>query len=407
MTVPLYVVFFGALMVGVVIGSLSTWAKQGRFRRAARVNRKEAARWRVEAERLKEDGAAGSAATAPPGRTGSPGAATGRLSPPMRVVTAEEIASVLTPEALIEALDDAFRAPIEVPLRHHHTQARRGEDDATLLLMPAWHGAEAPGRRYTGIKIVSVVPGNARRHLSTVVGSYLLLSGETGEPVAVLDGRELTLRRTAAASALAALRLARQDARRMLMVGAGALAPYLIRAHAARRAITDVAIWNRDPAKAEALAARLAQEGVADRSVSIRAVADLDVALGEADIVSAATLAAEPLIRGARLRPGCHVDLVGGFTPDMREADDEAVRRADVYVDTDAALKEAGDVARPLQSGVIVSADIRGTLFDLARGLRPGRSSDDAITLFKSVGSAIEDLAAAVLVHERLGVVSK
>lgn len=320
----------------------------------------------------------------------------------MRVVTAAEIAAVLTPASLIGALEAGFRQPIDVPIRHHHTQPRRGEPDATLLLMPAWHGADASGRRYGGVKVVSVVPGNARRHTATVVGSYLLLSGVTGEPLAFLDGRELTLRRTAAASALAATRLARTDAARLLMIGAGALAPHLIRAHAVHRPIAEVAIWNRDPAKAEALAVRLSAEGVADRPVRIAAAGDLDEALGRADIVSAATLSTEPLVRGARLAPGCHVDLVGGFTPDMREADDAAIARADVYIDTEGAIHEAGDIVAPLAGGILARAAIRGDLFDLCRGVVPGRRDREAITLFKSVGTALEDLVAAVLVFEHL-----
>jgi alanine dehydrogenase len=262
--------------------------------------------------------------------------------------------------------------------------------------MPAWHGAGA-SPHFTGIKIVSVVPGNARRGKATVIGSYLLLDGTTGEPVAVMDGRELTLWRTAAASALAASYLARPDASRLLMVGAGALAPFLIRAHASQRPIREVAIWNRDPAKAEALAGSLG-----GGSLRVSAVSDLDAALGEAHIVSAATLSAEPLVHGARLSPGAHVDLVGGFTPDMREADDEAIRRATLFADTRAgACHEAGDLVQPMRAGLITEADVRADLFELCRGLHPGRSSDGEITLFKSVGTALEDLAAAALVHAR------
>lgn len=322
----------------------------------------------------------------------------------MRVVSGAEIAAVLTPARMIDALEAAFRAPIEVPLRHHHTLHRSGEDDATLLLMPAWHGAEAEAPRYAGIKIVTVVPGNARRGKATVVGSYLLMSGLTGEPLAVLDGRELTLRRTAAASALAASRLARPNAHRLLMIGAGALAPHLIRAHAVRRPIAEVAIWNRDPAKAEALAAGLDGTVADDRTVRVRAVRDLDAALGAADVVCAATLSAEPLVKGDRLAPGTHVDLVGGFTPDMREADDAAIRRAELYADTRAgAAHEAGDFVQPLRAGIITEADIRADLFDLCRGLHPGRTTADAVTLFKSVGTALEDLAAAVAVIDGPG----
>jgi alanine dehydrogenase len=320
----------------------------------------------------------------------------------MQILSAADVAAALTPGLLVDALRSAFRSPIEVPVRHHHTIDKAGEPAATLLLMPAWHGAGAGGG-YVGVKIVTVVPGNARRHKATVVGSYLLLSGETGEPVAMIDGRELTLWRTAAASALAAGYLARPDTAHMVMVGAGALAPYLVRAHAEQFPLDRVTIWNRDLAKAEALAAAL-DRNVDGRLVRVSATADLDAALAEADLVSAATLSAEPLVRGARLRPGTHVDLVGGFTPDMREADDEAVRRASVFVDTRAgACHEAGDIVQPLRSGVLAEADIRGDLFDLCRGLRPGRTSGSEITLFKSVGTALEDLAAAVLVWERFG----
>jgi ornithine cyclodeaminase len=185
------------------------------------------------------------------------------------------------------------------------------------------------------------------------------------------------------------------------MVGTGALAPQLVRAHAAARPIAEVAIWGRAPDKAERLATALA---AALPGVAVRAVHDLESAARAADIVSCATLATEPLIRGAWLGPGQHLDLVGAFRPDMREADDEAVRRARVFVDTRAgALTEAGDVVQPLAAGVIAERDIQGDLFDLARGA-PGRQGADEITLFKSVGTALEDLAAARLVAERLGI---
>jgi ornithine cyclodeaminase len=228
-----------------------------------------------------------------------------------------------------------------------------------------------------------------------VEASYILLDGETGRPLAMMDGRAITLWRTAAASALAASYLARKDARRMVMVGAGALSSYLIRAHASVRPIAEVAIWNRDPAKAEAAARTLKMDGL-----QITAAADLKTAIANADIVSAATLASEPIIRGAWLKPGAHVDLVGGFTPKMREADDDTMRRASIFVDTHGgALKEAGDLVQPLASGVITQADVRADLFELCRGQHQGRVNDTEITLFKSVGTALEDLVAAALVY--------
>lgn len=320
----------------------------------------------------------------------------------MRMIPAETISAVLDPRSMVEALRAAFTAPIETPLRHHHSIDRLAGEVATLLLMPAWQAADPlalTAGGHIGIKIVTVFPGNAARGRATVNGLYLLLSGETGEPVAVLDGRELTLWRTAAASALAASYLAREDASRLLMVGSGALSEHLIRAHAAVRPIRSVAIWNRDPAKAARVAERLAPTLP---GIDVAAAGPLPEAVAEADVITAATLASEPLVHGAWLRPGTHVDLVGGFTRDMREADDEAVRRASVFVDTRAgACHEAGDIVQPIEAGVIRAEDVRADLFDLCRGVHAGRAAADEITLFKSVGTALEDLAAAVLVAER------
>ncbi|CAN5377647.1 ornithine cyclodeaminase family protein [soil metagenome] len=312
----------------------------------------------------------------------------------MRFVGAAEIDALLDYPSLIKALREAFTGSIVAPMRHHHEIARPGAD-AVLLLMPAWHAA--PGG-YLGVKTVSVFPDNVSRGKPSVMGTYLLMTGDSGEPLAAFDGQSLTLWRTAAASALAAGHLARADAARMTMIGAGALAPRLIAAQAAVRPIRDVAIWNRTPETARRLAAELDRPGL-----RVTATDDRESAVRSADIVSAATLSAEPLVQGAWLRTGAHFDLVGAYNPRMRESDDEAVRRARVYVDTRAgALKEAGDIAQPLASGALREADIAGDLADLCHGRVEGRRSADEITLFKSVGTAIEDLAAAVLVWERL-----
>jgi alanine dehydrogenase len=317
------------------------------------------------------------------------------IDKPLRILSAADIAAALTFPALVEALGAAFRDDITVPTRHHHTVPQPGRD-ATLLLMPAWSAAKEA--RFLGCKIVTVFPDNAAAAQPSLHGSYLLMSGATGAPLALMDAAALTAWRTAAASALASTYLARADAAHLVMVGAGALAPHLVRAHAAVRPITRVTLWNRTRGHAIALAFGLAVTGV-DATVA----EDLESAVRDADIVCCATLATEPLIRGAWLRPGTHVDLVGGFTPKMREADDDAVKRSRLYVDTRAgALKEAGDIVIPLRRKVIAKADIRGDLFDLCRGTAKGRTSDKQITLFKSVGTAIEDLAAAMLVWRGL-----
>jgi alanine dehydrogenase len=302
---------------------------------------------------------------------------------------------VLNYEALIEALADAFRADITAPPRHTHMIPQPSGNEAKLLLMPAWTNS---GERFIGCKVVSVYPDNARVGKPSVYGSYLLMSGDTGETIAYMDGAALTAWRTAAASALAARYLAREDASHLVMVGAGALAPHLVRAHRTVRSIERVTLWNRTRSRAVATAFALSTAGI-DTEVAD----DLEEAVRAADIVSCATLSGTPLIRGAWLKRGAHLDLVGAFTPKMREADDEAVRRARVFVDTRAgAPKGSGDIAIPLRKRIIGLKDIQGDLFDLCRGKVKGRRRKDEITLFKSVGSAIEDFAAAMLVWRRL-----
>lgn len=314
----------------------------------------------------------------------------------MRFVSGAEIAELLNFPALIDALDAAFRRPIVTPVRHHHTIVRP-DGDATLLLMPAWTAAGTDADM-VGTKLVTVQPGNAARGIDTINGLYILNSGATGVPLAVMDARVLTVCRTAAASALAARYLARPDASKLAVIGAGAVAPYLARAHSAVRPIGEIRIWNRTFARAEAVAQALRAEGL-----PAQAVEDREAAISWADIVSSATLSAVPLVEGRHLRPGQHVDLVGGFTPTMREADDEAIRRARVHVDTRAgAGKEAGDIVLAVASGALAADGIAGDLFELCAGTAPGRTAPDEITLFKSVGTAIEDLAAAELVWNTL-----
>lgn len=312
----------------------------------------------------------------------------------MRILSASEVQTALPFGALVEALRKMFRSGCELPPRHHHTVEVPGGSDGTLLLMPAWQVG-----RHLGIKVVTIFPDNGAQSLPSVLGSYMLLDGTTGQPLAMLDGPMLTLRRTAAASALAAGYLARSDSGRLLMVGTGALAPHLIEAHASVRPIREVVVWGRNSEKASALARQLDRSGL-----RVTANTDLAAAARDADIVSCATLSRDPLIRGDWLKAGAHLDLVGGFTPQMREADDTAVRRSRVFVDTRAgALKEAGDIVQPIKAGFLRAEDLGGDLFDLARGNLPARTSEEEITFFKSVGTALEDLAAAQLALEHGG----
>ena len=307
-------------------------------------------------------------------------------------IDAQRLAAILDPLSLIDALERAFRSDVIVPPRQHHAIATPGGTSGTLLTMPAWQSG-----RHIALKIVTVFGDNAARALPTVQGTVLLLDATTGTPLATIDGTDLTLRRTAAASALAAKYLARDDAHRLLMIGTGQLAPHVIAAHAAVRPITAVKIWGRDIGKAHGLAARFA-----DADFAAAAVANLTEATAWADVISCATMATDPLIAGRDLRPGQHVDLIGSFTPRMREADIETMQRAEIFVDTyDGALAESGELVQALESGAIQRGDVLGELRELVGGTVAGRQHADAITLFKSVGTALEDLAAAELALAR------
>ena len=320
----------------------------------------------------------------------------------MRILEAAEIDAALDDLALIDRLDALFRAGCEMPTRHHHpikSPLGAGSADAVLLLMPAW--TSGPTGRI-GVKIVTVFPDNGKRSLPAIFGQYMLLDGATGQTIALLDGAMLTKRRTACASGLASRYLSRPDSAKLLMIGTGALAPHLIRVHAKVRPIREVAIWGRTPTHAQTLAEDLAKSlpQALGRPIAVRAVTDRARAVADADIVSCATLSKVPLVEGAWLGEGQHLDLVGAYTPQMRESDDKAAWRARIFVDTRAgALKEGGDVVQALANGTIDEDDILADLYDLARGTHGGRlAGDDAtITLFKSVGAALEDLAAAQL----------
>ena len=298
---------------------------------------------------------------------------------------AAEVQRTLPWDTLISALRQAFTRGCVAPARHPHAIG----NDGTALLMPAWRLGGA-----LGVKTVTIFPANGAIGLPTVHAIYTLFSASTGVPLAVMDGSELTARRTAAASALAASMLARPGARRLVLVGAGrvaALVPAAFRS--VLPALVEVQVWARRAQSAEALALRLCEQGF-----MARATADLQAAVQQADVVSCATLATQALVHGAWLRPGAHLDLIGSFTPLMREADGDCFARSRVFVDTEEALAKAGDVLRAIAEGAFTPGALQGTLATLCLDPGTGRRTPHEITLFKSVGTALEDLAAAELV---------
>lgn len=306
-----------------------------------------------------------------------------------RYADAGTVDHLLEYPGLIEALRAAHRADAMPQMRADVMSDAGGSGANKFVSLVAWASGDL-----IAVKLVGVFPGNTSLTPAqpSVQGLVVLISGKTGAPLLTVDGAALTFRKTAADSALGADFLARRDARTLLVVGAGGLAPHVIMAHlAVRPSISRILIWNRNAAKAEALARKLRH-----LPTDISAVPDLSTALPEADIISCVTMATMPLVHGKLLKPGAHVDLIGAYLPDMREADDDVVRRAgQIFVDTRMGCEGSGEIAGPLATGLIKRDDIIADLFDLCTGRHPGRSADSQITMYKNVGGGHLDLFTA------------
>ncbi len=310
----------------------------------------------------------------------------------MLTINADTVNQALTFPKLVNALQDSFASGITVPPRLHFDMANpKAERETTLLMMPAWQAGEV-----AGVKIVTVAPGNGSKGLPSIQGSYLLMDVDTGAMIAMMDAPALTARRTAAASALASRFLSRENSETLLMIGTGTLSSKLIEAHASVRPIKTVYIWGRDKSKAQAICQK-----VSHLNLDCQAVDSIEAYIAKADIVSCATLSKEPLVFGKHLVAGQHLDMVGSYRPDMREMDDDCLTKARLFVDNfEGALRETGDMAIPLQQGVISKSQIEADLFSLCKQEFSMTRSNDEITVFKSVGHALEDLTAAKLVAD-------
>lgn len=311
----------------------------------------------------------------------------------MNYIQAEELEELLTYDELIPKINEAFAQDYNIPMRHHHQYPNPKEGmESTLLLMPAWDNGEN-----LGVKIVNVSPNNAQHNLPSIQGLYIYFDLQTGTPKALMDAKKLTAKRTAAASALASQYLSKEDSSTLLIIGTGALSAELIQAHCAVRPITKVMVWGRSVEKAQQIVNSLTLEGV-----SIGTVNTIEEGIEQADIISCATLSPTALVFGKDLKPGQHLDMIGAYKPDMREMDDGVLAKADVYVDNmEGATKETGDLAIPLANGTFKIEDIKADLFELAQGKKEVKRAPEAITCFKSVGHALEDLAAATLAYDK------
>lgn len=304
-----------------------------------------------------------------------------------------EVTALALPfDQLIPSICQAFAKGAKVPLRHHHEIPQADGTQAVLLLMPAWQSDGV-----MGVKIVTIFPGNTARKLPGLHSTYILFDGATGQHLALIDGNQITVRRTVGVAALGASFLARQDAERLLIVGAGRVGSMTPYAMQAVRRIHVVEVWDQERNASEHLVAQLQGEGM-----EARVVDDLEAAARQADIISCATLSTKPLIKYGWLSPGTHLDLIGSFTSHMREADDACMVRGSVYIDSPDAFRESGDLIGPMNAGLLKESDIVGTLSDLCSGKIRGRRSTDEITVFKAVGTGLSDLAAGALAYQNL-----
>lgn len=310
----------------------------------------------------------------------------------MIFIDKETIEKQLTYKGLIAELHNVFTVPYTMPVRHHHFYQNSDGQENTLILMPAWNN------EYIGIKQVVVAPNNRSRDLPAIHAQYTLIDALTGVPLAQMDASGLTARRTACASALAASFLARHDVQTLLIVGGGKVAEHLIHAHAAVRNYERVLVWMRNKERGSQFVREQEKLGM-----KVALVDDLEQAVREADVISTATLSSLPLVKGAWIRSGTHLDLIGAHTPKSREVDDDAIKKSSIFVDSrEGALHETGEMAIPIANGVLDPKTVKADIVELCKKEHAGRESDSEITLFKSAGLAIEDLAAALLVYRSM-----
>lgn len=307
----------------------------------------------------------------------------------MIVIENERVLNVLQYEQLIQKLREIFLSDFVMPVRHHHFYKNSAGVENTLIMMPAWND------QYLGIKQVTVAPANGAEGLPAIYASYSLMDARTGQPLAQMDAAEITSRRTACTSALAASYLARKEVSTLLIVGAGKVAQHLAQAHNVVRDYKRILVWARNQLKANDLVDSLQLDGYPAELAT-----DLEQAVASADVVSCATLSPSPLIRGEWLKAGTHLDLIGSHTPLTREVDDASIQKSQIYVDSHEALHETGELAIPISTGILDAKDVRGDIVDLCRHDQLMRKNNVDITLFKSAGLAIEDLAAATLVYD-------
>ena len=305
----------------------------------------------------------------------------------MKYFDMKAIQTALPYPLLVEALAQGLQQFAQTPARSFFSP---NQDASCVMIMPAWRP-----HQMMGVKLVSVWPENNAKGESAVSAVYVVISCLDGRPLAVLDGTELTLRRTAAAAALAAKRLARENSETLAVLGTGSLSVPLVQAHTDTMRLKNVLVWGRQFHKAQRVVNQLKELGI-----EVRAMGDLEETLALSDVVAVATTATEPFLKAAWVKPGTHISLVGAFTPQMAEAEPVLMARSQLFADCRASvLEKGGEVFQAIEQGLVLYSDIIADLAELTAQLdRSWRHDGQAITVFKSVGFALLDLIAAELV---------
>jgi len=312
----------------------------------------------------------------------------------MRVIEASEVHQTMNFEELIPAIEQTFAGTHGMPQRNVFSLQEGSDHGDGFAVLPAWNS------KAIGVKAFTYFPDNAPKGFDSLYSKILMFKRETGEPLALVDGSSVTYWRTAAVSALGSQYLSRKNASRLLVCGTGNLGSYMALAHATVRPITHIDIWGRSLEKAEKVAEQVRKQRP---DINVVAITSLESATRQADIISCATGAGEPLILGEWVKPGTHTDFVGNHSPNRRECDSDLITKANVFVDSRLnVLSEAGELLIPIEEGVFSKDDVKAELAELARGQHNGRQTEAEITVFKTVGTALSDLAAACLVVEKL-----
>jgi ornithine cyclodeaminase len=313
----------------------------------------------------------------------------------MLMLDADNILSSISFTTLVDELAAMHREPIGLVDEMLMESTDDNNNVSHFFIRTGWQPEKA-----LGAKVITVFPrNNQKREWPSIQAVYVLFEGVNGTPIACLDGTALTWLKTASDSALGSRLLSRENIESMLMIGAGQMAPHLVSAHCeVRPSLKQVHVWNRTTDKAQNLCASLADKYP---QISFTPVTEIEASAREADLICSAIGCKEPIICGEWLKPGTHVDLIGAYTAEMREADDECLRRGSLFVDArETTIHHIGELMIPLASGVISEADVIADLSNLCQQRHPGRQSDDEITLFKNGGGGHLDLMCARILHQ-------